>query len=492
VAEKAKKQADEGIFRLAAPRAQTVQQYKYQRMMGPAEKAGEMFGGSAFWGAALAGAARNQFGKSANQLPPEMEARVAAQENTERRIQEENEFFEQLDAGQKSRYYRRVLAEEAMRAGLPDVGMQLFSQVQEEHDAAEKKRLELEKLGLEIAGKEVDNDQKILNLKQDELTTGKNKFVTIYPKGSSNPNSGKTAWVDENGRAQIGENAFVELGNYTLVRPQAPRKEGSGKSPRDLVTNSELSKLRSQQRDVAAQMRAGLRIIDIMKEAMGPTGSIDVLGLAGKGSSFVTKVVDEVAAMARAINKTAGRSTPKGLVIEGSGDWRLGDDIVLDGSQEAAEKYADTWDIDPMLIPASIRSDEIQARRYKAAIVNLTYAVARSEEPGNPRLSDDDFRRNLAQTADDTTNPETLRRVLLDRLETSVKDFEMFLRQLPPSVRGRAIDEDAMADYIALKDEFDTVFSSPFGTAEKPGPGITGKPDKNSKDLGDGFSVVIH
>lgn len=492
MAEKAKKQADEGIFRLAAPRAQTVQQYKYQRMMGPAEKAGEMFGGPAFWGAALAGAASNQFGKNANQLPPEMEARVAAQENAERRVQEESEFFEQLDAGQKSRYYRRVLAEEAMRAGLPDIGMQLFSQVQEEHDASEKKRLELEKLGIQVDKEEIARQQAVLNLDQDKLSTGKNKFTTIYPRGSSNPNAGRLAWITDDGTAQVGTDQFISMDNYTTVRPQAPRKEGSSKSPRDLVTNSELSKLRSQQRDVAAQMRAGLRIVDIMKEAMGPSGSIDILGLAGKGSSLVTKIVDEVAAMTRAINKTAGRSTPKGLVIEGSGDWRLGDDIVLDGSQESAEKYADTWDLDPKLIPASIRSDEIQARRYKAAIVNLTYAVARSEEPGNPKLSDDDFRRNLAQTADDTTNPETLRRVLLDRLETSVKDFEMFLRQLTPEVRGRAIDEDAMSDYISLKEEFDTVFSNPFGTAEKPGPGITGKPDKNSKDLGDGFSVVIH
>lgn len=489
MAEKAKK-ADEGIFRLAAPRAQTVEQFKHQRMMGQAEKAGEMFGGPAFWGAALAGAAGNQFGKNANQLPPEMEARVAAQENTERRVQEESEFFEQLDAGQKSRYYRRVLAEEAMRAGLPDIGMQLFSQVQEEHDASEKKSLELDKLGLEVKGKGVDIDQKVLNLKQDELTTGKNKFVTIYPKGSSNPNSGKTAWINEGGRAQLGPDQYVELGNYTLVRPQAPRKGGKTDSVKDLITPSEAGKLRAQMRDVSSQMRAGLRIVDIMKEAMTPHGSLEILGTAGTVSSFVTKVVDEVSAMTRLANKVAGKSNPSGLKIEGSGNL-FKDDVVLDGTLDSALEYAKDWEIDDSLIPPAMRKDETQVRRYKAALVNLAYAVARSEEPGNPRLSDDDFKRNLEQIASSTTSPETLRRTLVDRISTSVADFKMFLEQMPDGSIPKMINPKVINEYHELQSHFDDVFSRPFGTAATPGPGLT-EADENESDLGDGFSVVIH
>ena len=490
MAEKAKKKED-GIFRLAGPRAQTVQQYKYQRMMGPAQEAGERFGDGAFWGAALTGALQNKYGKNADQLPPELEARVSAQENAERRISEEQEFFDELDVGQKSRYYRRILAEEAMRAGLPDIGMQLFSQVQEEHDASEKKRLELDKLGLEIEGKGIDNDRKVLGIKKDELTLGKNKFTTIYPRGSSNPNTGKTAWIGEDGRAQIGPDAYVELGNYTTVRPQAP-KVGKGKtgSVRDLITPSEAGKLRSQMRDVSAQMRAGLRIVDILKESMGENGSIEILGSAGTFSAFATKVVDEASSLVRLANKAAGRSTPAGLTIEGSGNWRWGDDITLDGTLETAAEYAKTWDIDDSLIPAAMRKDETQVRRYKAAVVNLTYAVARSEEPGNPKLSDDDFRRNLDQMAASTTSPETLRRTLTDRISTSVADFKIFLDQMPEGSVPKLINPKALKDYSDLQGQFDDTFSRPFGTAAAPGPGLTGDRE-NEADLGDGFTVVL-
>lgn len=488
MAEKAKKKED-SIFRLAGPRSQTVQQYKYQRMIGPAQEAGERFGDGAFWGAALTGALQNKFGKNADQLPPELEARVSAQENAERRISEEQEFFDELDVGQKSRYYRRILAEEAMRAGLPDVGMQLFSQVQTEHDASEKKRLELDKLGLEIEGKGLENDGKVLGIKKDELALGKNKFTTIYPRGSSNPNTGKTAWIGEDGRAQIGPDAYVELGNYTTVRPQTPRV-GKTDSVKQLITPSEAGKLRAQMRDVSSQMRAGLRIVDIMKEAMDPHGSIEILGTAGTVSSFVTKVVDEVSAMTRLANKAAGRDNPAGLTIEGSGDWRIGDDITLDGTLEKAAEYAKTWDIDDSLIPTAMRKDETQVRRYKAALVNLAYAVARSEEPGNPRLSDDDFKRNLEQIASSTTSPETLRRTLVDRISTSVADFKMFLEQMPEGSVPKMINQKALGEYVSLQDQFDDTFSRPFGTAAAPGPGLTGDRE-NESDLGDGFTVVL-
>lgn len=484
------------MFRLGPSRKQAIQQIQFQRMMGPAQQAGEMFGGPAFWGAALTGAIGNRFGKNANTLPPEMEARVTAQENAERRVQEENEFFETLDAGQKSRYYRRILAEEAMRAGLPEIGMPLFKQVSEEHEASEKQRLELEKLEIGIDTEKLNQEKKILDIEKEKLGRGKNKFTTIYPVGSSNPNSGRLAWIREDGSAEVEPGQYISLGKYTTTRPQRPPKADGGKetSVKDMYTPSELAKLRTQMRDVMSQMRASLRIVDVMKESMSSTGSIDILGAAGSTSSFVTKVVDEVSAMARVINKAAGRPNPSGLTIEGSGSLPfVDDDVTLDGTLESAAEYAAGWTDGDQWVPAAIRKDETQARRYKATLVNLAYAVARSEEPGNPRLSDDDFKRNLEQIASSTTNPETLRRVLLDRINASAEDFNVFMKQITPEVRRKSLAPAALEEYEALTAEFEDVFSRPFGTAAHPGPGLTGKPDQNSsKDLGDGFSVVIH
>jgi hypothetical protein len=74
----------------------------------------------------------------------------------------------------------------------------------------------------------------------------------------------------------------------------------------------------------------------------------------------------------------------------------------------------------PIEIPEHIkRADETgdAAAEYQSAIVQLAYAVARSNEPGARQLSDTDFRNALRELGAAASDPERLRRVIFQNFK---------------------------------------------------------------------------
>jgi hypothetical protein len=461
--------------------------YAHEQNLGQATKAGEMFGPAAFGGAAMVGGIASQLGRPS--LPPEIEARIRAQEAANKRMSElDPNKFKGMDAGVKSRHYRRILGEEAFRHGLSDLGAQLLTQVESEQAAFDKQQAELERAGAETLKDKALTEHYDFQNKRNKLEAVRGKLATIYPLGTSNPNTGKTGFIDDSGNARVG-NQIVPLGQYTLDRPDRPSSSGSGGvgKARDYFTPTEQRGLRGLQRDVMAQMRAAERIHGIMADAFKESGSIDILGKAGGASAFVTKVVDEVSAMGRALAK-AGGTYSRSVVVEDQNGEAM---YRLDGSQASAEQAAKYMSDAEFNLPPSVRKDETATRRYKAAMINLAYAIARAEEPGNPRLSDDDFKRNLAQIAEATTSPETLRQVILDRINTSKADFDIAYNQIHPQFRDEIFTKDANAMYQQQLGAFDKLYSQPFGTAGNPDVGITGEIE-DGYNLGDGFTLTIN
>jgi len=482
--------SDNTIFGIAPMGPNAEQDYQREANLARSFEAAKLFGPAAFFGQGAVGAA------APAPIPFEVQARMTAQQQAQKRFSElDPTAMENLDSGAKSRIYRRFLAEEAFRSGLPDVGSQLFSQVSEEHEASLKRSADLEKIGVESNKAAIEAEAKQFDLTRGRLEAVRGKMATIWRANSTNPNSGVNAFIDDNGNALVDGKVFAPAGTFSTVQPRTPRANGSGGGygkARDHYTPTEQRGLRGSQRDVLAQMRAATRIHEIMQTAFKQGGSIDILGKAGGASAVVTKIIDEVSAMGRAIKKAGGDFTNTVTVDDGSGNVLY----KLDGSQRSAETLADSMSDVEFNIPKSIRNDETQTRRYKAAMINLAYAIARAEEPGNPRLSDDDFKRNLAQISESTTSPETLRQVILDRINTSVADFDIMKKQILPQFQDEIFTEEANKVYSDQYTQFMDIYSKPFGTAGAPGTGITGPKSgatqRGSRDLGDGASVTFN
>lgn len=76
-------------------------------------------------------------------------------------------------------------------------------------------------------------------------------------------------------------------------------------------------------------------------------------------------------------------------------------------------------------LPPDLAETGAVAAEYRAAIVELAYAVARANEPGARQLSDQDFRLALQQIGASAADPEKMRRVILANLTRRADSFNI-------------------------------------------------------------------
>ncbi|MHC4372110.1 MAG: hypothetical protein ACYSW8_31275 [Planctomycetota bacterium] len=173
--------------------------------------------------------------------------------------------------------------------------------------------------------------------------------------------------------------------------------------------------------------------VDFMDKGIDPSTMLDG---AGRLTAFSTDLADTIKSVGKTFNVAIARGSTDDLMA-GNGE------IVATGINSKAfkESYAD--EISQIQIPADIADIGDKAAEYQSAIIQLAYAVARSNEPGARQLSDTDFRNALKELGAAAADPERLRQVI----------FNNFKRKADST--ARVVDRvGEIATTVGLEDEW--------------------------------------
>lgn len=433
-------------------------------------------------GAALAAMLANKFSKP--QLTEEQkrgsEAKAAADRNVA--LMEAGGAFENddgdLDVMKKADEYQRILAGNLIKVGDPrgiDMARELDARMKQQQIYKEER----EKAGLDIEGQKTTNKRGRVGLERDKLALEQGQFdfergqfviqrgvlAPVYMAGSENPNASVMAYIGDDGNASTmdkeGNIYSIPLGEYTTVRPNDP---AAGREGNWDPTPTEQSNIRAAQRSIMTQMRLANVMVDALSTSIDETGTLDIMDGAGKFQTFAVNLANNTNAVLRQGEKWIGLT---------DGDPNDPNSKILgrvDGTIAGAQKYVlDNVEYMNTFIPIpdNIRENSIQAQRYQAAVVQMAYAKARSNEPGARQLSDADFKNAIKQIGAAATDPEALRQILLDNVKGSGEDFDFWRKQVGTRA-ANIIGPEAMAEYEAERVKFDKKFAHVFGTPEDP------------------------
>lgn len=380
--------------------------------------------------------------------------------------------------------YQKLLAEELIQRGDVATAVQIVTATEQQRKAVEKQDLELEKLGLDIEGRRTQNRATLFNTEKNEFVFKRGELTTVYPKGSSDPNAGFTAYISNEDGSAIGlDGSSVPLGEYTTVRPQSPKTGRAGGRP---ITPGDLGVPDSEAKGIRDQARAAMRQVDaslVMKEAMeesilGEDGSVNILGAQGGISNGFVKIVDTLQGLARQIGGSVE-------ITNGAGKGR---DLAKPGSSMAYVRS--NWkELDEDLaqfVPENLRNDSRAREKFYSAMVQAAFAKARAQEPGARQLSDEDFKRAVAAMAGATTDPESFREITFGNIMQDVTAVKDGLAVLPDGVSpDMIIGERGFKAFNEKITRFEEEFgpqAGSFGTAANPGPGLTGEEEEIAPD----------
>lgn len=390
------------------------------------------------------------------------EKRLNAVQTAQQRFKEASErnpALNALDGQKKQNIFQKILADELAGQGEIALGLEIGANLEQKRNAQQLQREELKQAGIAT-----ERGQTAAELDANELIANRRgKITTVFPKGSTDPNDGLTAFIQNDGTAVAADGNPIPLGDYTILRPQGLGKDGKF---RDRITPSEAAKVRAQQRAISQQMKAGLQMKSALQEAITSDGKVNIMDGAGALTTGTVKVLDGLRAIASQIGGAVD-------VIDENGrsQGRL-------DSGPAASRYAkDNFDeLDSRLselTPANIRGNARAREKFYSALIQMTYAQARAQEPGARQLSDADFKNALAGLAGSTSDPESLREVLMGSIDRNFSDFDLWRKQLGPEVYRKVVGESADDTFNADLATFREQFGTDFGSAQNPGAGLT-------------------
>lgn len=396
----------------------------------------------------------------------------------------------------KQDFMQRTLAAELAKAGDVQTGVSIFANLAQKERMRKAQALELRKLetGADTADLKLEAGQ--FDLFQKRL----GQLTNVYKVGETQPMS---AYIDpETKAAKMADGTEIPVGDYAFDPDPAALAGARGQrggSGRQLVTNSEAAGYRKQRTAVIRQMDAAVKMKRaLMDAAAAGDGTINILGGAGKGLSFVSRIVDGLSAVGRVMEQDwidKGKQVQPVAIKDG--DF-AGRDLTNKGS---AAEYAQAnrseldsvmrangvWDI----LPEHVRQQASAREQYYAVLTQMAYAQARTNEEGARQFSDADFKNAMAQLAGNTSDPETFRKVIFGNVESNITNFISNLNGLPSSVPlSDIIGPAGMKELNDKFAEFETEFSGDWGSAAQPGEPLL-PAEEGALDLGDGWSVTI-
>jgi hypothetical protein len=187
------------------------------------------------------------------------------------------------------------------------------------------------------------------------------------------------------------------------------------------ISGSERTGLRMQFDALDTQSAVMNSIADMFVE-MDESGKQpgEFLDGAGRITEFVTDLSDAAKNVGATWNVQIAKGSPEEIAA-GKGE------AMFNGPKDKGlvEEYGSLVEL-----PEGMSETGDAAAEYRSSIIQLAYAVARSNEPGARQLSDTDFRNAMKEIGTAAASPERLRRVILANFSRKSKQVEQGVQRV--------------------------------------------------------------
>jgi hypothetical protein len=366
--------------------------------------------------------------------------------------------------------FQQILAGELQRVGSVEKSLEVGKAATQAMRARRTQELELKRLGISTERDEIARD-----LDKGKATRDlRGQVNPIWPKGATREDEAVMGFLQNDGTVVDSNGQEYPLGEFSIYPP--PKQEGTGRklTANDLgISDREQKEIRDQVASIGAMARGAVDMRDALAEAAASGKGINIMDGTGKVTGVVTKALEIFSGVSRNIGATLEVVDADG---RSQGDLSQGPAADRHTKKNFAEIDKVLFD----LVPENLRRSEITRAKYYSALTRITYAQARSNEPGARQLSDEDFRRSLVQMAGNASDPEAFRGVMENNMKEAVNAMDM---------RTKIIGEDRMELIVAkpgmnaMRKElarFDAAFSSDFGSAAEPSEALTGTDEVTS------------
>lgn len=423
-----------------------------------------------YLGAAIGNAIGEKFDPKYADLPPEIASRLSTVKGTKEDYDKWLKAHPEASMDDRSSKYQRILAEKAFANDLPEVGIGLLRDIQDRTDMTDKRNLELAKLNYEVDTERQTHDSNIAT------TLAKNRkegMVTIYPFGSSNPNTGMPGYLRENGEVVTGK-GIVPPDQYTFDRPQRPPTTGgSGGGRTGGITPSEAGRMRDRVSAAMRFHRGVLEAMDILDRAVDPKVG-PFTGQIGKLSSMANQVVTLADQLAESFSPT-GTVTSELRMADGSRK-------SLSSKNDRAQFIADNEKELKKLLPANLRDKAQVSDQYLALMVELAYAKAMSHEGGSTRsLSDNDFKLAMQTIGANLNSPDTILKILFADSERANSALMDALSLYTPEDQASIVSPEGLKRYVDTYGELSQRVQQAADKAATPAPAAPSGPPQTGE-----------
>lgn len=380
-----------------------------------------------------------------------------------------------VDPVQRAQALQKEVAKALVRQN-DDRGIAMLIQIGEREAQERKDALERRKDNLDIA-------ESVRDAETDEYNKGRrvaNEMHTVWPTDSLDPNDSVDLYIDASGNARKPDTMDVvyAAGDWSRDPPIAPaiaRKAVLGElsdiEKALLPSDKERAQMNRRERDVMTTMELGIGITDAMKDSIrfdeNGIAHMNIMSTGGKVSVGALEVFDNIMTAGRGLADTLIIGNEDGSTTSFGSSRAHADNYVKKNPQVFAGIDYGKFGID--------RTDQRAQRRLDAIFTQYAYAKARLNEE-NGRISDVDFEHAIQQIAASATDPEALRQVLTGDIKRNLKEYDQWVKQIHPSVRGLVRTDEARAAFEETEKRWNIAFEGNFGTATNVGEGILDVP----------------
>lgn len=350
--------------------------------------------------------------------------------------------------------WQRSLSEELIKVGDPQ-GAMLASAYADSLRARTRADQQAQLAGLNIEQAQREKD----------FWDVKERLKVIYPKGSAHESQGISAFINKDGTAtytdpNTGQPVTLNVGSYSWAPPN--RTTNRSDRFRELgITPSNRGSLIQMNASLGKQLDAYTNMHEILANNISKDGTIDFMSKAGTAQSVATSWTNSLMALGRSVGSMFG--------VEGQGN--LADSGKADAYVEANPEMVEGL---KKYMPTAIAANASAADEWTSQMVQLAFGRGTAAEPNQRAMTDQDFKVQVEAIAASTSNPETFRRVALKNFFSDLENFETILAGYDPEDQDLIINPRARNIIQKKIDKFHELYDQPWGSAEQPGPGLTG------------------
>jgi hypothetical protein len=315
----------------------------------------------------------------------------------------------------KAAQFEQQLASSAFKNGRGDLAAPLLQKIDADKKAREQQRLNLELLGIRRDTERLQYDRLKTPYKRDSIET-------IYKYGEKDPMKGTTAYIAEDGTAELADGTKIPLGEYTMDRPLDPSRGGYGAGN---INKSDVAGLQERLTGLFSRGKTIGEVWDVTKEAYAAGLGAAPTGRAGDFASWVDRGVNDLSNLFTVMGN--GPTTSVGPDGKSIGlETSSGRKKYADSNRSFVEQY----------LPANLPKTAQLNERYSALVTNLAWASALSKQPGRA-ISDADMKMEMQLVAKGLNNPQTVKQILLGGYSRALEDMNFRLAMLAPEDRYR-------------------------------------------------------